>query len=111
MPNFIKGKGLMFVTIRDGTGLMQCVMSGLLAQTYEAVVLSLESTVCVYGTLKEVPVGKIAPNQHELIADFWEIVQLAPSELPVNMESNPDTQLDQRHLLLRNTTVSPILCA
>ena len=96
----------MFVTLRDGTGLIQCVMSDLLAQIYEAVVLSLESTVCVYGALREVPQGKTAPNQHELIVDYWKIVQLAPRELPVTINSNPDTQLDQRHLLLRHKSVS-----
>lgn len=74
----------MFVVLRDGTGYLQCIMTDKLVssylpthfshdsgqissnasclliqcQTYNTLVLSTESTICVYGTLMKLPEGK-----------------------------------------------------
>ncbi|XP_048457985.1 asparagine--tRNA ligase, cytoplasmic [Rhincodon typus] len=106
-----QGKNLMFVVLRDGTGFLQCVFSDELCQCYNGLVLSTESSIAVYGTLKIVPEGKMAPGGHELICDYWELVGLAPAggaDNLLNEESDVDVQLNNRHMMLRGENLSKI---
>lgn len=107
-----QGKGLIFITLRDGTGFLQCVLTDQLCQTYNALVLSTESSVQLFGTLKEVPQGKSAPGGHEMIVDYWELIGLAPAggaDTLLNEDAHPDVQLDNRHIMIRGENTSKIL--
>eukprot|EP00096_Caligus_rogercresseyi_P003488 TRINITY_DN1658_c0_g1_i1.p1 TRINITY_DN1658_c0_g1~~TRINITY_DN1658_c0_g1_i1.p1 ORF type:complete len:569 (+),score=215.84 TRINITY_DN1658_c0_g1_i1:41-1747(+) len=107
-----QGKALMFLTIRDGSGFLQVVLNGILCQTYEAIMLSTESTVVIHGKLEAVPEGKTAPGGHELIADYWEVIGSAPSggaEAILNVDANPDVQMDNRHIMIRGENTTKVL--
>lgn len=107
-----QGKALMFITLRDGTGYLQCVLNDKLCQTYNALILQTESSVQLFGILKELPQGKTAPGGHELQCDYWELIKCAPPggiDHVLNEESHIDIQLDQRHLMLRGEKLSTIM--
>ncbi|OCH93522.1 asparaginyl-tRNA synthetase [Obba rivulosa] len=107
-------KGIIFIVLRDGTGYLQCVLSGRAAQTYSALTLTIESTVELTGTLQPVPEGKTAPGGHELAVDYWRVLGAAPGgddafTNRLNEKSDPSILADLRHLVLRGETASAVL--
>lgn len=107
-------KGLAFIVLRDGTGFLQCVLAGDLANAYQTQTLTMESTVAIYGELKPVKEGQTAPGGHELVADFYEVIGLAPSgddaiTNKVQESADPSILMDQRHLALRGEALSSIM--
>lgn len=109
-----QGSKMIFVTLRDGSGFLQCLISGDLCRSVDVPKLSIESTVAIYGRLVEVPEGKTAPGNHELVADHWELVGAAPLgddafENQLNIEAGPEVLADKRHLVLRGDNASKIM--
>jgi asparaginyl-tRNA synthetase len=129
-------KGLIFLVLRDGTGFLQCVLTGKLvghpsrtkkmklltkyiyiytqAQTYDALTLTTESTIQLTGQVVALPQGKSAPEGHELQVDWWSIVGRAPGDAEafsnqISEDSGPDTLADRRHLVIRGETASSVL--
>ena len=107
-------KDRMFLVLRDGTGYLQCVLQGALIQTYDALTLTLESSVELYGVIKTLPEGKTAPDNHELVVDYWTCVGKAPGGDDAIMNrisenADPSILADNRHLVLRGETASAIL--
>lgn len=75
-------------------------------------VLSTESSVCLFGTVKALPEGKTAPGGHEMQVDYWELIGLAPAggaDTLLNEEAHPDVQLDNRHIMIRGENTSKVL--
>lgn len=112
----VQGKDMMFIILRDGSGYLQCVLTGKLCHSFDAVTLTIESTITVWGVINELPEGKSAPGNHELVADYWEIVGKAPSgdeafNNKVTADADPYYLLDNRHLVLRGETASAVLRA
>lgn len=109
-----KQGGLIFVTLRRGLDQMQCLISGNLSKTYDALTLTRETAMEITGELWEVPPGAHAPLDRELYADCFTIIAKAPGgdDAPatrVPADGDPQTLLNLRHLTLRHEKPAAIM--
>lgn len=107
-------KSVLFITLRDGHGYLQCVLTGDLVKTYDALTLTRESSVEIIGEMWEVPPGAHAPDNRELHADYWRVIGKAPGGEDaitnvVQAKGDPQTLLDRRHLVLRGEQASAVM--
>ncbi|KAI0813673.1 hypothetical protein GGR55DRAFT_541912 [Xylaria sp. FL0064] len=111
-----KQKDVLFVTLRDGYGFMQVVIAGKLAKTYEALTLTRETSMEIYGEMRQVPAGARAPLDRELHADYYKIPdhwRAAGGDEAITNRVTADTDrstlLNLRHLTLRGEGASSIM--
>jgi asparaginyl-tRNA synthetase len=107
-------KEVIFLTLSDGYGQLQCVFTGDLIRTYAALTLTLETSLFIHGEMRPVPPQQRAPLDRELHADFFSIIGVAAGDKEaittrVQKDAPPQTLYDNRHLVLRGDTASSIL--
>ncbi len=102
-----KGK-IQFLIIRDGTGIIQGVVTQADGAAFEqARALPQESSLKVRGTIRE---DQRAPGGYELQIKEIEIVQRVDGEYPIALkEHGPGFLLDNRHLWMRTPRQAAIL--
>jgi len=102
--------GLMFIDIRDGSGvpaLVQAVLGGNLTKIREAILLRREACVAIYGTLKKDERAQksayLQKQPVELQADYWELIGPSDADLEnkMNEESGVEVEFDNRHIVHR----------
>ncbi|KAI4161096.1 MAG: hypothetical protein LQ342_005133 [Letrouitia transgressa] len=107
-------KDVIFLTLQDGYGFLQCVLTGQLTKTYDAITLTLETSMEIYGEMWEVPPKQHAPDDRELHADYFEVIGKAAGDKEaistrVAADADPQTLLDNRHLVLRGENSSSVI--
>ncbi|KAI2730862.1 hypothetical protein CBS147332_2714 [Penicillium roqueforti] len=107
-------KDVVFITLTDGYGYLQCVLTGDLVKTYDIMTLTLETSMSIHGEMRAVPPKQHAPNDRELHADFFEIIGKAAGDKEaittrVAPDADPQTLYDNRHLVLRGETSSSVM--
>ncbi|KAI9836913.1 MAG: hypothetical protein M1837_003230 [Sclerophora amabilis] len=106
-------KGVVFITLQDGSGELQCVLTGQLIKTYQAMTLTRETTMAIYGEMWEVPPKQHAPDNRELHADYYQIDGVAPGDKEaigtvLAPDADPQTFLNHRHLAIRGDTLTSV---
>lgn len=107
------GKKLWFVDLRDGTGFLQCVLTGNLCLTVDALKMRRETSVAFWGTLvkDELQRAKGTYAGMELHVDYWECMGESPAEIEniLTQDSSVDIKLRNRHLVIRGMHASSVL--
>lgn len=101
---------VLFVILRDGTGIIQCVASkaDLGDESFrELEVLTQESSLMIVGRVRA---DRRAPGGYELAVSGYTIVSRAQPDYPITLkEHGPDFLLDNRHLWIRTPRQRAIL--
>jgi asparaginyl-tRNA synthetase len=100
-----EGKELIFLLIRDSTGVIQSTVKKTSACWNEAQKLTIESSLILEGTSKE---DKRAPGGFEIGAEVIEIVGLAET-FPISKDKSEEFIRDMRHLWLRSRKMNLVM--
>lgn len=107
-------KDVIFVTLADGYGYLQCIFTGDLVKTYDAMTLTQGTSLAIHGEMRAVPPKQHAPGNRELHADFFTVIGHAAGDKDaittrVAPDADPQTLYDNRHLVLRGETASSVM--
>src|SRR5208337_1131550 len=93
-----EGKELIFLVLRDSTGVIQCTVKKISPAWAEAQRLTIESSLTLEGTARE---DKRAPGGYEISAENIGIISLAET-FPIAKDKSEEFIRDMRHLWLRS---------
>ncbi len=93
-----EGKELIFLVLRDSTGVIQCTVKKTSSAWNEAQRLTIESSLTLEGTAKE---DKRAPGGYEINTENITIIGLAET-FPIAKDKSEEFIRDMRHLWLRS---------
>ena len=100
-----EGKGMIFLVVRDSTGVIQCTVRKDNAAWGEAEKLTIESSLTLEGNAKP---DQRAPGGYEISADSINIVGLAET-FPISKDKSEDFIRDVRHLWLRSRRMNLVM--
>jgi asparaginyl-tRNA synthetase len=100
-----EGKELIFLLIRDSTGVVQCTVKKASPCWSEAQKITIESSVLLEGTAKE---DKRAPGGYEIVAENVCIIGLAET-FPIAKDKSEEFIRDMRHLWLRSRKMNLVM--
>jgi asparaginyl-tRNA synthetase len=105
-----------FITLIDGYGHLQCVHSGDLTKTYDALTFAQGTSLTLFGEMRKVLAGQSAPDNRELHVDYYKVWGRSPSDaeaitnkISAQQDQWEAAMLDQRHLVLRGDVASSVM--
>jgi asparaginyl-tRNA synthetase len=100
-----EGKELIFLLVRDSTGVIQCTVKKTSPSWAEAQKITIESSLMLEGTAKE---DKRAPGGYEIGAETITILGLAET-FPISKDKSEEFIRDMRHLWLRSRKMNLVM--
>ena len=100
-----EGKGVIFLVVRDSTGVVQCTVKKDCPGWSDAERLTIESSLMLEGTVRP---DQRAPGGQEISAENVEIIGLAEI-FPISKDKSEEFLRDKRHLWLRSRRMSLIM--
>ncbi len=92
-------KNIVFMVVRDSTGIVQCTVPATHAQFADAENLPIESSIRLCGILKK---DERAPGGYEIETKELKIVHRSEDVFPIGKDQSTEFLLDKRHLWIRS---------
>ncbi len=100
-----EGKELIFLLVRDSTGVIQCTVKKIAHAWTSAEKLTIESSLSLEGLVRQ---DKRAPGGHEISTETITTIGLAET-FPISKDKSEEFIRDMRHLWLRSRKMNLIM--